>query len=106
MGKKVLLNIFAAADDIDLMSLAENSIWFGRIAKMALDQRYTNDYFKIDKTMYDISQMYIDFIQLFGSQIKSIHAMDTVMQGDLNWIGTICKLKHYSFNTLQQRALV
>lgn len=86
---KVLLKIFASVGDIDLMSLAENSSRFERIAKMELNQRYEDKYCTIDNTNYGSSQTYKDFIELFGNQIKSIDATDTDSRGDHNWIESI-----------------
>lgn len=70
---KVLLQIFDALGDNDFVRLIEVSSWFEGIAKMALNERYGKQYFKFDDTTY---HHYEDFIQLVGSEIKSIEELE------------------------------
>lgn len=84
---KVLLQIFTAVSDIDLLSLAVNSSRFEKIAKVVLLERYADEYFTIDNITYGSSQTYEDFIQVFGSEIKSLEAKNT--QGDEHWIQSL-----------------
>lgn len=87
--QKVLLQIFSVVGDIDLLSLAEISSRFESIAKIELNQRYADEYFTIDGSMYGSSQAYKDFIELFGREIKSLKVKETDARGDIHWMGSV-----------------
>ena len=101
------MQIFAAVDDIGLMNLAENSSRFGIIAKMELNERYMNKYFKIDNVMHGSSKTYKDFIELFCCEIKSIEAIDSDRREDYRWIESLLrKAKKLTKLRLEIKSLV
>lgn len=55
---KVLLQILTAIDDIDLLSLTENSNRFENIAKIVSNERYTHKYFQVDAIKSEIEEEY------------------------------------------------
>lgn len=69
---KVLLNIFTRLNYMDVYNLAEKSARFEKIAKIVLSDRYTHEYFAVDKTNRN-KKAIVDFFNRFGGEIKAIN---------------------------------
>lgn len=87
---KVLLQIFASVDDIDLLNLAVRSARFERIAKMVIKERYASKYLTIDCKKFS-TKPYADFFQRFGSKIKAFEAVDNCIDEKNHWIVSLLK---------------
>lgn len=104
---KVLMNIFARLDYMDLYNLAEESFRFKNIAKIVLNERYSHEYFIIDETKYE-KETYVDFFERFGSEIKAIKVQNENMpiydsDYDDDWITSLLgKTKNLEKLTLER----
>lgn len=87
--QKVLIHIFSVAGAVDLLSLAEISSRFESIVRIALNQRYADEYFTISASMYGSSQAYKNFLEHFGSEIKSLELSGIGAQDDNYWMGSV-----------------